>query len=126
MVRRPREAPRSDVDVTGHGARSQRLRAQDQVDAQAEVAAKRAHAVIPPAEGALRLLEQAEGIVQPEVYDALERGPLGGRAMDPAFPRGRIVHVAVDGGDVEVADQQQLVVPLELARDLSAQRFEPR
>src|SRR5690606_33964441 len=126
MIGRPLGAPRCYIDPTRFDAAAEGVRAQNQVDAQTEVSPERAHAVIPPREGSLRLLEQPERVVQSEVEDPTERGALGGRAVDLALPRGGVVYVAVVRRDVEVADEHEPVVTVELAGDVRPQRFEPR
>src|SRR5690606_21908424 len=125
MIGRPVEPSRLDVDATGPKQRPHRVGAEDQVDPEAQVAAKGRRPVIPPAESAFRLLELAERVVETELEDAAERRSLGGRAVDLALPRGRVVHVPVLGRDVEIADDDEALVAIELARELRAKRLEP-
>ena len=70
MIGRALGAPRLDVDATAGQPGQQLPMHQDQVDAQAVVAAESALAVVPPAEGLLGLLEMPEGIDELEIGDA--------------------------------------------------------
>src|SRR5690606_9466095 len=66
VVRGALPGSRSSIYVTAVTHGRQRCGAQQQVDAQPQVAAEREHPVIPPAEAALRLLEAAEQVGQAE------------------------------------------------------------
>src|SRR5471032_1499700 len=74
MVGRLFPLARHPVDDAGAAARYQGWREQNMVDAQALVQAKAQLAVIPPAERFVRLLEQAEGVGQADVEQALQGG----------------------------------------------------
>ena len=80
------------------------------VDAQALVQAEAQLAVVPPAERFFRLLEQAEGVRQADVEQALQGGAFLVRDQHLAGPGDRVVHVAVVGGDIVVAHDGQLRV----------------
>src|SRR3546814_19761928 len=81
---------------------------QGQVDAQAQVAAEGGLAVVPPAEDAAGVVVQAEGVVQAQRLQAAQGVAFGGGGEDVVVvPDGRVVHVAVVGGDVEVANNPQ-------------------
>ena len=80
---------------------------QDEIDAQAIVPAKCTLAIVPPAEGFLGLLEVAERIHESELRDARERGALFGTHVHAADPRRRVVHVAILGSDVEIAQHHE-------------------
>src|SRR5687767_3824143 len=69
VIRRALDAARLDVDVTAREARQQFAVHEDQVDAQAVVAAESSLTVIPPAERLLRLLEVPECVDELEVGD---------------------------------------------------------
>ena len=95
------------------------------VDAQAHVAAEGGHAVIPPAEGFLGLLEQAEGVGEPEREDGAKRLALRVAHEHLPSPGVGIVHVAVLGGDVVVAEHGHLAPRRELALQPARERGEP-
>src|SRR5690606_39736405 len=78
---------------------------QPEVDPQTGVAPEREHPVVPPGVRALGLLEVAKGIDEAGVDQGSKTLALGFGAVDLARPGGRVVHVAVLGRDVEVAQQ---------------------
>jgi len=123
VVRGALQAARFLVHHAAAAGRAQRRRHQQVVDAQAEVAAEGHHAVVPPRERALGLLEEAEGVDQAEVLQRAEGGAFGRRDVDLVFPVG--VGVAVFGGDVEVAGQHQVLVRLEFFAQPVGERGEP-
>ena len=84
------------------------------VDAQALVQAEAQLAVIPPAERFFGLLEQAEGVRQADVEQALQGGPFLVRDQHLAGPGDGVVHVAVIGRDIVVAHHGELRVLLRL------------
>ena len=92
--------------LAGADARLQRLADEDVVDAQAWFLRNARFAVVPPAPALGRLLERREGVVQAESS--------GGKCCAPpacsgsAWPRRRVVDVAVFRCDVEVTHQHQL------------------
>ncbi len=85
------------VDDAGADARLEGVADQDVVDAQALVLAEGQVAVVPPAPGLGRLLEQAEGVGQAQLQQLLEMIALGHGAVDLVFRAHRVVHVGVGG-----------------------------
>src|SRR5690349_7546609 len=102
VVRRALEPAWRRIYLKGRAFVRERRGQQHVVDAQAEVAAKRAHAVVPPGEGLRRPREQREGILQAGVEQGAKRRALGLRAQHLAVPRDRVVHVGVGWSDVVV------------------------
>ena len=97
----PLRALRSTSDHTARSAIG--ARGEHQVDAQAAVLVEVAGAVVPPRVQAVAVVVLAEDVDEAPVDEAGERGPLGGRDVGGADELGRVVDVAVVGGDVEVA-----------------------
>ncbi|MNS46147.1 hypothetical protein D3C72_786320 [compost metagenome] len=95
------------------------------VDAQARVAAEAHHPVVPPGEHLLRLFEQAERIDEAHRDQRLEGVAFLGRDQVLALPLGRIVHVAVFRGDVEIAEQRQLGVARHFLAQPAGDGLEP-
>src|SRR3546814_5488744 len=99
---------------------------QGQVDAQARVAGEGGLAVVPPAEDAAGVVVQAEGVVQAQRRQAAQGVAFGGGGEDVVVvPDGRVVHVAVVGGDVEVAQHHQPRVRRDLGREPVVHGVEP-
>src|SRR5450759_3727214 len=95
------------------------------IDAQAEIAPEAVHAVIPPAEALLRLVEKAKAVLEPQSHKGTKRGTLRFAAQHLAFPRLRVVHVSVFGRDVVIAEQSQRAVAAEFFGQVRVQRLEP-
>src|SRR6185437_4626585 len=104
---------RRAIDRRGCQLRAQCLAGQDQVDAQAQVAAERALPVIPPTEMSRVFHERAKRIDEAKIEDAAQRRALGFRAQHLSAPRFRIVHVAIVGRDIEIAQHDHLAVALQ-------------
>ena len=117
VIGRAFDAPRLHVDAAAGKPGQQLAMHQDEIDAQAVVPAECALAVVPPAERLLRLFEVPEGVHQPKFGDSRQRGALLGTHVHAAHPGRRVVHVAIFGRDVEVAqhDEPGMVRRLELA-----------
>ena len=79
MVARTLPAARLAVDPALQAFRSQLRAGQEQVDAQAEVAAEGTGPVVPPGVAAAGLLEAPEQVGQAEVQQRLQGLPLGRR-----------------------------------------------
>jgi hypothetical protein len=77
------------------------------VDPQAHLAAERIHAVIPPREGPLRLLEQPECVLQPESDQLAERFAFRRAEEHLPFPGLGVVDVAILGRDVEITQNRE-------------------
>ena len=104
------------VDAAGSAGLCERSRAEDEIDAQAVIAAKAEHSVVPPAEEPLLLLEEPEEVAETHVEELAEGGPLGIAAEDLAAPLLGIVDVPVLRGDVEVAEHDEAGVAGKLGR----------
>src|SRR3546814_17774608 len=73
-------------------------------DTEAQVWAEGGRAVVPPAEDAAGGVVKAEGVEQAQRLQAAQGVAFGGGGEDVVVvPDGRVVHVAVVGGDVEDA-----------------------
>src|SRR5690606_17758831 len=94
-------------------------------DAQAEVAAERGLAIVPPTVMAAFVLEQAETVGKAEIGDGLECSAFRWRAQDPIAPGHRVMDVAVVRRDVEVAQYHQARMPLQLAGNELAHPGQP-
>ena len=116
MVAGPLGPARLDVDRARRARRGQRGRDQDVVDAQPPLLLEGEHAVVPPRVRALGLLEQPERVGQSQRDEAAERLLLGLAEQHLPGPLLRVVHVAILGRDVVVAEEHELRV----ARDLLA------
>src|SRR5574337_999214 len=97
----PLPAPRFAVDRRRRGRGFERITDQDQVDAQAHVAAERRLSIVPPAVVPGIGLEQAEAVMQTKVGERLEGGALRRRAQDVLAPGHWIVDVAIVRADIE-------------------------
>src|SRR3989442_11932482 len=107
MMRRALKPPRRKVDRARQTARGELGAHQNVIDAKAQIAPERVHAVVPPGEGFLRLDKHPEAVFQSQGEKRPEGFPLAGAAQDLTFPCLRIVDVLVGRGDVVVAERRQ-------------------
>ncbi len=95
------------------------------VDAQTLVLAEGQVAVVPPAPGLGRLVEQPEGVNHAQPHQPLKVLALLRRAVDLAGPQDGVVHVGIGGGDVEVAHQDQVRVRDQLLLEPLVEGLQP-
>src|SRR5690348_4864812 len=107
MIRRARQPARLHVYRARAASQSEPGAEQDVIDAQAEIAPERVHAVVPPGERFLVLAEHPEAVFQSQGENIPERLALPRAAQDLAFPFLWIVHVLVGGRDVVVAERRK-------------------
>src|SRR5207249_4474294 len=100
------------VDLDGEAARSERGRQQDVVDPEPPAAVKSTGAVIPPGEETALLAVEPERVTEPPGDEIAEGRALRVAEHDLAAPLLRVPDVAVLGGDVEVAAQDERLVGL--------------
>src|SRR3990172_2699137 len=95
------------------------------VDAQSQVALEAVHAVVPPTERFLGLIEQTEAVLEPELDQRPEDGPLRLAEQHLSFPGLWIMNVALLRRDVVVPQQNQSRMHLQLRLQPCSQAREP-
>src|SRR5947209_12884476 len=121
MVGRSFPGARRSVNGGAGRALGQPCGRPDVIDAQAEIALERAGAIVPPRELFRLVVVQAKGIYKAPVFDRCKRRALRLAEQHAVFPELRIMHVAVFGGNVEIAAQQHLLARLVLRVEELAQ-----
>jgi len=125
MVGRPLVLARFDVDGACCAGFREFFRQQDVVYPQSHLPAEGVHAVVPPGKRSFRLLEQPERVFQPESGQGAKRFAFQLAEEHLAFPGGGIMHVAVLGRDVVIAEHRQPRVLRQFLLEPVAERGEP-
>src|ERR1700687_4139797 len=103
MIRWALHAPWRGIDGACRARRGKCGRQQHMVDAKAHAAAKRPHAIVPPAEGPFGLLKKPKRVDESQLEKAPKRGALRLAEQHVAFPGLWIVNIAILGRDIKVA-----------------------
>ena len=113
------------IDSTGGAHLLQGVGREDVIDAQTAIPAEGAHAVVPPRECALLLLEEAECVGESLVDHGRKGGSFGVGEQDLPGPGAGVMHVARFGGDVEIAHADEPLVGLYLISEIVTAGGEP-
>lgn len=100
------------VDPGADASRDERIADPDVIDAQPEIASKRARSIIPPGKLPARLVMQAKRIRETPLFDLLQRRALTVAEHDAPLPQSHVMHVAIFRRDVEVAAKQHRLGPI--------------
>src|SRR5258705_5226110 len=103
MIRGPLPGARFDIDPRVCAARYQRLSHPHVIDAQAQVATKRARTIVPPGKLPSFFMVHSESIAEAPTLYEIESGAFSRAAHDPFLPEHWVVNVAILGRHVKVA-----------------------